>query len=145
MEKIILASQSPRRKQILEWAEIPFEVIVKETDESFPSELIAEDAAMHIAKNKALAVKKYLDDFATILSADTMVVIDNKIMGKPVDRDDAIRILHKLSGRTHFVITGVCILHNKKEILFADKTEVEFHLLTMDQIEYYIDKYKLWD
>lgn len=145
MQKIILASQSPRRKQILEWAEISFDVIVKETDESFPSNLLAEAAAMHIAKNKAMAVRSVTDSSTTILAADTIVVMDNEIIGKPVDREDAIHILQKLSGKKHFVITGVCILQSEKEILFADKTEVEFHELTVEQIEFYVDKYKPFD
>ncbi len=144
MQKIILASQSPRRKQLLEWAEIPFEVIVKETDESFSPEFSPEEAAMHIAKNKALAVRN-VNNINTILAADTIVVLDGEIIGKPRDRVDAIKILHKLSGRTHFVITGVCILHYENEILFADKTEVEFHMLSLDQIEFYVDNFKPYD
>jgi len=145
MQQIILASQSPRRKQLLEWAEVPFEIIVKETDESYPKHLSAEEIAVHIAKNKALAVKQTSKNNIPILAADTIVVLNNKIIGKPKDRADAINILTDLSGQKHEVITGVVILHDTKEIAFADKTDVHFHSLTNEQIEFYIDKYKPYD
>lgn len=142
---IILASQSPRRKQLLEWAEIVFEIIVKETDESYPSNLAVEAVAIHIARNKALAIINEHPFGKPVLSADTIVVLDEKVIGKPKDREDAITILSALSGRKHRVITGVVIMHNDKEIAFADTTEVEFHPLTSEQIIYYVDKYKPFD
>ena len=149
MQQIILASQSPRRRQLLEWAEVPFEVWVKETDESFPPGLSPADAAIHIARNKALAVRSgkipaHLSGLP-ILAADTIVVLDEKIIGKPRDREDAIAILSRLSGQRHVVITGVVILAGGKEIAFADITAVEFHVLTLPQIEFYVDKYKPYD
>jgi septum formation protein len=144
MEKIILASQSPRRRELLYLAEIDFEVIVADTDESYPADLSFEETAIHIAKNKALAVlEKNIG--RTILAADTIVVCDNKIIGKPTDREDAIAILKVLSGNMHNVITGVCIIKNNKEILFADCTTVSFHTLTQQQIIFYVDKYKPYD
>jgi septum formation protein len=149
---IILASQSPRRKQLLEWAEIPFEVIVKETDESYPDDLSMEAIAIHIARNKALAVKEMIEKNAdqnnlhkTIVAADTIVVLNNTVIGKPKDREDAVQILKRLSGHTHHVITGVVILSPGKEISFADKTEVEFHELDSHQVDFYVDKYKPYD
>ncbi|MGG9972271.1 Maf family nucleotide pyrophosphatase [Ferruginibacter sp. SUN002] len=142
---IILASQSPRRKQLLEWAEVSFEVIVKETDESYPSDLSVEQVAIHIARNKALAVLETLVVSKTILAADTIVVLNNEIIGKPKDREDAIDILSRLSGQTHKVVTGVVIISGKKEILFSDTTEVSFHELTNEQIIFYVDKYKPYD
>lgn len=145
MQKIILASQSPRRKQLLEWAEVPFEVLVRETDESFPPELTPAEAATHIARNKALAVKDIVETGSTILAADTIVVLNNRIIGKPKDREDAIAILSALSGQHHQVITGVVIISEEKETSFADITDVEFHALTEDQIIFYIDKYKPYD
>ena len=145
MQKIILASQSPRRKQLLEWAEVPFEVLVKETDESYPENLAIEEIAIHIARNKALAIKESNDISIPILAADTMVVLQNKIIGKPKDRQDAISILSSLSGKQHLVITGVVILHNEKEIAFTETTEVHFHELTTAQIEFYVDNYKPYD
>lgn len=145
MKKIILASQSPRRKQLLEWAEVPFEVIVKETDESYPPSLPVEEVAIHIARQKAVAVQQDVNHSAIILAADTLVVLNAKIMGKPVDREEAIFFLEELSGQKHKVITGVCILDNGNEIVFADSTDVEFHKLSKDQIIFYVDKYKPFD
>lgn len=146
MNKIILASQSPRRRQLLEWAEIPFEVIVKETDERFPPGLTPEEAAVYIARNKALAVQHQLTSAdATVLAADTIVVLGDNIIGKPVHREDAVSILLALSGEKHKVITGVVIRKGEKEIAFSDITEVEFHRITVDEIEFYVDKYKPYD
>lgn len=145
MTKIILASQSPRRKQLLEWAEVPFEVIVSESDELFPPTLTREEIAIYIAKNKALAVKSKLQNDTIILAADTIVVLNDHIIGKPVHREEAIAILMALSGEKHKVITGVVLLKGDKEISFADTTEVEFNMLSGAQIEYYVDKYKPYD
>lgn len=145
MRRIILASQSPRRKQLLQWAEVPFDILIKETGESYPEHLTPYDIAIHIAKNKALNIKASDGDGIPILAADTIVVLNNKIIGKPVNREDAIHILSALSGQKHQVITGVCILFNNKEIVFADTTDVEFHDLTMEQITFYVDGYKPYD
>jgi septum formation protein len=145
MQKIILASQSPRRKQLLEWAEIDFDVIVSESDETFPPHLSFEDAAIHIARNKALAVNEKITTSMPILAADTIVVCEELLLGKPADREDAIRILTLLSGKTHQVITAVVLLHDKKETAFADITKVEFHALSKEQIIFYVDKYKPYD
>lgn len=151
MQKIILASQSPRRRQLLEWAEVPFTVIVSDTDESYPGGLTFEETAIHIARNKALAVKQTCQDLKDqpgllpILAADTIVVLNNKIIGKPTNREDALFILSELSGHQHQVITGVVILNNEKEIAFADTTMVEFYELTATQIEFYVDKYHPYD
>ena len=142
ISKIILASQSPRRKQLLEWAEVPFEIILQATDESYPAHLPVDEIAIHIARNKALAVQQINKTKLTILAADTIVVLNNEIIGKPKNREDAINILTKLSGQKHRVVTGVVILGNNKEIAFADITAVEFHPLTQSQIEFYVDKYK---
>lgn len=145
MHKIILASQSLRRKQLLEWAEIDFEVIVKETDELFPEHMPFEVAAIHIARNKALAVAEANNISLPILAADTIVICNEQLIGKPKDREDAIRILQMLSGNQHKVITGVCIHSSDKEISFTDVTSVEFNTLTIEQIEFYVDKYKPYD
>ncbi len=150
MKKIVLASGSPRRKQLLEWAEADFDIIVEATHESFPDGLTATQAAIHIARQKALAVlncelyKRY-DQRVPVLAADTIVVCEEKIIGKPADRDDAIRILHLLSGKKHQVITGVAIITGKAEKTFADITEVWFHQLTHEQIVFYTDRYKPYD
>lgn len=144
MDKIILASQSPRRSELLKLAEIDFEVMIADTDESYPAGLSFEETAMHIAKNKALAIAEN-NIGKTILAADTIVVCNNKVIGKPIDRADAILILNELSGNTHQVITGVCILQNESENCFCDITTVSFHTLTNEQIVYYVDTYKPYD
>lgn len=144
-EKIILASQSPRRKQLLEWAEINFDVLVSEADESFPETLSVEDAAIYIARNKAKAVAAKSIHSLPVLAADTIVVCEHQILGKPSDREEAIRFIGMLSGKTHQVITGVVVLFGEKEIAFSDTTEVSFHELTEEQIIFYVDKYKPYD
>jgi septum formation protein len=144
MANYILASASPRRKQLLEWAEIDFDIVVADTDESYPPNLSPEEVATHIAQQKARTVKEKINTDITIIAADTIVVLNDEIIGKPKDRQDAINILSKLSGRVHKVITGVTII-GKKEVSFADITDVEFHYLSPRQIEFYIDKYKPYD
>jgi septum formation protein len=145
MERIILASKSPRRKQLLEWAEIPFDIIVKDTDEMYPASLSIEQVPLYIAHNKALAVKDELSHDRLILAADTIVVLKDRVIGKPASKEDAIQILQELSGKTHLVITGVVLLKGHKEISFADITEVEFHHLTNEQIQYYVEHYQPYD
>jgi septum formation protein len=145
MNTIILASQSPRRKQLLEWAEIPFQIIAKETDERFPPGLEPTEIPIYIARNKALAIQQQLKNNEVVLAADTVVVLNDNIIGKPVHREEAITILMALSGEIHRVITGVVIRQGDKEISFADITEVEFHDLSTEQIEFYVDKYKPYD
>ena len=145
MKRIILASGSPRRKQLLEWAEVPFEIVVRETSETYPAELKVEDVAIHIARQKALAVQPTVGGDPIILAADTIVVLNERIIGKPKDRQDAINILSDLSGHQHRVITGVVIVKEKREISFFDSTDVYFHDLTAGQIEFYVDKYKPYD
>ena len=145
MAKFILASASPRRKQLLEWAEIDFEIIVEHTDELYPSGLSPEEVAVYIALQKAKAVNEKNHGIKTIIAADTIVVLNNEIIGKPKNREDAISILQKLSGQIHQVITGVAILTGAKEESFWDVTEVEFHSLSQQEIEFYIDKYKPYD
>ncbi|HEX6332681.1 MAG TPA: Maf family protein [Flavisolibacter sp.] len=144
METVILASQSPRRKQLLEWAEIPFEIIVQPTDESFPEGLSPFEVSVHIARNKARAIAHDVPG-KVVIAADTIVVIDQEIIGKPRDREDAFNILSRLAGQHHQVITGVVICRDDHEVAFADITDVEFHPLTSHQVEFYIDKYQPYD
>ncbi len=148
---VILASQSPRRKTLLEWAEIPFRVVVESTDESFDANMDAEKIPIHIASAKAQAVKNKLVaaqekvNNIIFLAADTVVVLENEIINKPADRAEAIAMLQKLSGKKHRVITGVVILLNDQEVSFSETTHVEFHPLTLQQIEYYVDHYQPYD
>lgn len=144
-KKIILASGSPRRKSLLEWAEVSFEVMVKSTDETYPEDLAIEEVPVHIARQKALGVASDLSNNELVIAADTIVVLGNEIIGKPTSREDAILILSKLAGKTHRVITGVVLLEGTKETAFADSTTVHFHPLTPDQIAFYVDKYKPYD
>jgi septum formation protein len=151
MPSFILASQSPRRKTLLEWAEIPFEIIVSDIDESYPSNLTIEEVPVYIAKNKALAVKEIILSTKPalvnqcIIAADTVVVLDQKIIGKPSNKQEAIHSLLALSSQTHKVITGVVLLYQGQEISFSETTLVEFHALTIEQIEFYVDKYQPYD
>src|SRR5215203_3519851 len=134
MAEFILASGSPRRKQLLEWAEVDFEICLQPTDETFPPELTPADAAVYIAEGKAAAVQNFLKTSCPVIAADTIVVLDNEIIGKPKDREDAIGILKKLSGRIHTVITGVVIMDPGKKVSFSDAAEVEFYPLNEEQI-----------
>ena len=151
MSGYILASQSPRRKQLLAWADIEFDIMVSEAAEDFPAEMDVQDVPVHIAEKKALAVQqKIKDEFPIhqgkwIIAADTIVVLENEIIGKPIDRADAISILQKLSGKTHRVITGVYIVNDLESRYFSETTLVHFHPLTLSQIEYYVDQYQPYD
>ena len=151
MIQFILASQSPRRKTLLEWAELPFEIIVSESNEDYPATMPIEEVPIFIARNKAIAVKEKITSYSAtlnskcIIAADTVVVLEEVIIGKPVDKYDAIATLQKLSGRVHQVITGVVLLYDGNEITFSETTQVEFHPLTQEQIEFYVENYKPYD
>lgn len=144
MNKLILASKSPRRRQLLEMAEIDFEIISIDTDESFPADLPIGQIPTYIAKHKAIPIATKFPD-RIVLAADTIVVLNQQIIGKPKDRQDAIQILTQLSGNTHEVITGVWMQQNDKSRSFTDHTLVEFHPISPAQIEFYVDKYKPFD
>lgn len=151
MQEIILASQSPRRKQLLEWAEIPFKVVVQSTDEAFSSEMPVAEIPIYIATQKASAVIDHLkfqqefDESQVVLAADTIVVLDNEVINKPIDRAHAIDILTRLSGKTHRVITGVVLMKNQLVQKFSVTTYVQFHALSQEQITFYVDQYKPYD
>ncbi len=138
MQKIILASASPRRRELLETAGVDFEILVSQADESVPDGTQPEAAAVMTAEKKARAVKALRPD-GTVIGADTVVVSGGEIMGKPADRQDAVRMLGRLSGKVHTVVTGVCILGKDKEISFAQSTKVEFYPLSDGEIEAYVD------
>jgi len=151
MSGYILASQSPRRKQLLAWADIEFDIIVSAAAEDFPPDMDVQEVPVHIAQKKAIAVQqKIKQEFPIhqgtwIIAADTIVVLENEIIGKPIDRADAISILQKLSGKTHRVITGVYLVNDTESSSFSETTLVHFHLLTLSQIEYYVDQYQPYD
>jgi septum formation protein len=142
--KIILASQSPRRKQLLELAEIEFEVLIADVDETNPPGMPGEEVPEFLAKKKADAVAHIAGD-AIVIAADTVVLADHHILGKPTDAAHAASILKQLSGRMHKVVTGVCIRKGSKEMSFSTTTEVYFRKLTDEQIDHYITNYKPFD
>ncbi|MEY2587942.1 MAG: hypothetical protein RLY11_1791 [Bacteroidota bacterium] len=148
MKKIILASGSPRRKMLLEWAGIDFDVMVSEADESFDASQSPSSIALTIAANKNTAVAERLGVHFkehVLIAADTIVVLGDQVIGKPSSRDHAIEILSALSGQTHQVITAVDIrsIHHKES--FYDTTKVSFHTLTEQDIIHYVDLYKPYD
>ena len=142
--KIILASQSPRRKQLLEMAEIKFEILIADVDETNPPGMPGEEVPEHLAKKKADAVAHLVSD-AIVIAADTVVLLDHHILGKPKDAAHAISILRQLAGRMHKVVTGVCIRKAGKEKSFSTTTEVYFRPLTDAQVEHYVTHYHPFD
>ena len=144
--KVILASKSPRRQELLGLLGVSFEVIMeKEIEEDFPLHLFKEQVALYLADKKAKAFLSKIKENELIITADTIVICGDTILNKPVDREDALRMLKLLSGKTHEVITGVCILTRHKKVLFHASTKVQFALLTQEEIEYYVDQYKPFD
>jgi septum formation protein len=145
MNPIVLASGSPRRKQLLEWAEIPFRVQVSNVAEDFPPELAVQEVPVFIARKKAVAVQSELASDELVLAADTIVVLGEHILGKPVHREEAISMLLALQDSRHEVITGVVIRKGDVERSFFDRTQVDFHPLSEAEIEHYVDQYKPFD
>lgn len=141
--KIVLASKSPRRSEILKNAGIDFTVRVADADETIPDGTKPQDAVVFLAARKAMAVERAEDEL--VLGADTVVVLDNKVLGKPKDREDAYNMLRSLSGRVHSVFTGVCAIGNGVSITFAEETKVEFLPLTDKEILNYIDSNEPYD
>lgn len=141
---LILASNSPRRKEIMSNAGYDFSVKVIPTDEAFPDDMPAKRVPVFLAENKAKCFENEIQN-EIILCADTVVVVDNQIINKPENKDDAVRMLKLLSGKTHRVITGVCVLTKEEMISFADTTFVQFKELSDWEIEYYIEKCKPFD
>jgi septum formation protein len=143
--RVILASRSPRRQQLLKELGLTFDVIVKDYEETFPDGLNGEQIALHVASGKAQSFKNELKDTEIVITADTIVWCNNQVLGKPADRDDARRILKEISGNTHEVITGVTILSPTKELTFSESTKVTFEPLSDGEIDYYIDNFKPYD
>ena len=130
MQPLILASQSPRRQILLTWADVPFEVIVSDSDETYPASLDLNEVPVYIAKNKAQAVhEKIILSYPqhmnkNIVAADTIVVLEGNVLGKPANKAEAIASLNALSGKTHRVITGVVLRYQGKEYSFSETTLV---------------------
>ena len=143
---IILASNSPRRRELLGGLGISFEVkVLPDIEENYPEGLSVAQIAEYIAKEKADAYRKMMAPNDLIITADTIVVADNEVMGKPVDADDAQRMLRKLSGKAHQVITGVCLMTTERQCVFSVTTNVTFKQLTDEEIDYYIKTYRPFD
>lgn len=143
--KIILASASPRRKELMKGLDIPFEVRLRESDESYPEDMEKEDVARFLARKKS---NSYLSDLAEneiLITSDTIVLKDGVIYNKPINEADASRMLRALSGSSHEVITGVCIRSLEKELSFDSRSTVKFKELEEDEIHYYISHYKPFD
>ncbi|WP_224999222.1 Maf family nucleotide pyrophosphatase [Cesiribacter sp. SM1] len=141
---IILASNSPRRQELLRSAGISFSVKVKETDEVFPAAMPAGEVARFLAEKKADAFVDELED-ALLITADTTVVLGEEVLNKPADAKEAVSMLKRLSGTSHKVITGVCLLQRKKKVIFDDITVVYFRQLDEEEIDYYVSNYKPFD
>ncbi|CAN5346069.1 Maf-like protein [soil metagenome] len=142
--KIILASKSPRRQELLKLMGIEFRVCLKEVDESYPDNLTPEEVAVYIAHKKAEAFDETIGD-EVVITADTIVCVDDLILGKPETQQHAIEMLQMLSGRMHRVITGVCLLYQHQYHTFYDVSEVHFGKLTDAEIETYVSKYMPMD
>ena len=143
---LVLASGSPRRKQLLEEMGISFRVETRPVDEIIPPDKTPEEIAVYLSQLKAAAFEKgYFSSNRIIITADTIVTLENQILGKPSGRNEAIEMLQQLSGKSHQVITGVTIKSAQKETSFFVSTKVFFKSLLMDEIEYYVDHYKPFD
>jgi septum formation protein len=143
--KIILASRSPQRQQLMRELGLKFDVVIREYDEIYPEGLNGEQIAKHIAFEKAASYKDELAYNEIVIAADTIVWCDNKVLGKPLNREDAASILKEISGNTHEVITGVSIRSITKERTFSESTKVTFDTISEEEIYYYIDKYNPYD
>ena len=143
--KLILASASPRRHQLMCDAGFKFEVKLKHTDEVWPKELEVEKVPEYLACLKAQAFEGVLNPGELLITADTVVCLDAKILGKPVNRDHAIKMLHQLSGRKHTVVTGVCLTTLERRKTFSAFTDVWFKELSDEEIICYVDNYKPFD
>lgn len=141
--KLVLASKSPRRSEILKNAGIDFTVRVADADETIPDGTKPQDAVVFLAARKAMAVTRADDEL--VLGADTVVVLDDKILGKPKDKDDAFNMIKSLSGRVHSVFTGVCAIGNGVSMTFSEETRVEFYNLSDEEINEYINTDEPYD
>ena len=144
--QITLASNSPRRKELLSGLNLDYKVkILPDIDETYPDTLKGEDIPLYIARKKAEAYKSIMSKNELIITADTIVYTDGEVLGKPKDEADARRMLHALSGRSHQVITGVCITTSGFQRSFASVTEVTFDILTDEEVDFYISTYSPMD
>lgn len=143
--RIILASRSPRRQELLKMTGLVFEVKARDYDEHYPLDLNGEEIALYVAKQKASSFRDELNENEIVITADTIVWCKNKVLGKPADSDDAKRMIEELSGNSHQVITGVALISKYREKVFASSTKVTFEQLSEEEIDYYIKNFKPFD
>lgn len=144
--RLVLASNSPRRKELLSGIDVEYEIrTLPDIDESYPDSLPHDDVAEFLARKKASAYLAEMEDDTLLITADTVVILDDEILGKPADKADAKRMLRKLAARTHRVVTGVCLTTKEKQTAFSDTAFVTFGALSDDEIEYYVEKYNPMD
>ena len=143
---IILASNSPRRKELLRGLDIAFDLRVQpDIAETYPESAAPADVAGYISREKANAYKDTITEHELIITADTVVIVGNEILGKPANNDEAKEMLRKISGRKHQVVTGVCLTTTEKQHCFSVSTDVTFKNLTEKEIEYYVETYSPLD
>jgi len=143
--RIILASRSPRRQQLLRQLGVKFDVIIKDYPENYPADLKGEEIAVYLARGKAKLFRNEISDNEIVITADTIVWCKGKILGKPAGAEEARQMISDLSGDTHEVITGVTLLSGSKEKTFSVSTKVTFEKLSEEEINYYIEVFKPYD
>ena len=144
--RLILASGSPRRKELLGELGLEFTLgTVKDYDETYPHNLSYQQIPAFIAEQKSMHFKGELQPEDILITSDTIVAIDGDILGKPKDKAEAIKMLRELSGRTHHVVTGVCLRSTGRTLTFSDTCEVTFDILSDEDIDFYIDQFKPFD
>lgn len=143
--KIILASKSPRRKELLGHIVDDFTIKTKDIEEIYPYDMAVVEVPKYLAQLKANAFMDAIKEYELIITSDTIVTMAGKIYGKPKDRADAIDILQELSGKMHEVITGVCLKSKNHETVFSETTKVYFKTISQEEIEYYVDKFQPYD
>lgn len=142
---IILASKSPRRHELMKAAGFEFEIRTRSIDEAFPDDMPALEVAEYIAIQKAAAVTDWLTEENIIITADSVVILDGVIYGKPKSKEEAFGVIRKLSGKVHQVVTGVCIITQQKRVHFSEVANVHFEEITDKEIHYYINNYQPFD
>lgn len=143
--KLILASASPRRQQLMKDAGFTFEVRLKEIEENYPSDLAVERVPEYLSRLKAGAFREELQEDEVLVTADTVVCIHGRVLGKPASRMEAIEMLRELSGNCHLVVTGVSVTTRAEQLSFSSSTNVYFKELSIDEITYYVDTYQPFD
>lgn len=144
--KVILASNSPRREELLRGINIDFQVkVLSDIDETYPSDISAKEIAEYVAKKKANSYTNTLKKDELLITADTIVILNDRVLGKPRNKEDAKEMLLSLSGKTHCVVSGVCLTSTTKQTSFSVASNVEFDHLTDEEIDYYIEHYTPFD